>query len=146
MNARQAVLENDKLVIELYENSVNMSERTGKTVEECIDHKVNFYVRKSKSTNEELAWENRGIEAKKLIPSVESYDINFNDDENYKNKEFKVIAIVKEEEVTTIISANTKEDAIQKAMKELGYEINGNFYPLHRTEIKFVKRIKNLNK
>lgn len=90
MNARQALLENEKLVVELYENSVTMSERTGKSIEECIDHKVNFYVRKSKSTNEELAWENRGVEAKKLIDPVETYDIHFNDDENSNNKDFEL--------------------------------------------------------
>jgi len=90
MNARQALLENEKLVVELYENSLTMSERTGKSIEECIDHKVNFYVRKSKSTNEELAWENRGVEAKKLITPVEAYDIHFNDEENSNNKGFEL--------------------------------------------------------
>lgn len=67
MNARQAVELSNQLVSELFENAKSMSARNGKNISECIDHRVNFYVRKSKSSTEAVAWELRGEEAKKLM-------------------------------------------------------------------------------
>jgi len=57
-------------------------------------------------------------------------------------KTFNVNATVKGEVVNISIPADTKQDAKQIAMNILGYEMNGEFFPLHWSEINYAKRTK----
>jgi len=67
MNARIADEINEQKVKDLFESAVKMSETTGKSVAEAIDYKVSVYLKYAASTNEAVAWEIRGEEAKKMI-------------------------------------------------------------------------------
>jgi hypothetical protein len=57
-------------------------------------------------------------------------------------KTFKVRAIVKGQQVSTIVNALTKEDARQIARRELGYEMHGKFFPLHWSEIRSCNQVR----
>jgi hypothetical protein len=56
-------------------------------------------------------------------------------------KTFKVRAIVKGQQVSTIVNALTKEDARQIARRELGYEMQGKFFSLHWSQITSCERV-----
>ena len=57
-------------------------------------------------------------------------------------KAFNVKATVKGKEVSIEVKANTAEDAKQIARREIGYEMKGEFFPLHWSEIRTCKRVK----
>lgn len=53
-------------------------------------------------------------------------------------KTFEVTAIVKGEKVTTTVQAIGGIEASREARQKLGYEMRGQFFPLHWSEIKQV--------
>lgn len=67
MNARLAVEENKTTERNLLNDSKELAERKGWTIEEAIDFKVSVYQKYAKSSTEAAAWEIRGKNAKKLI-------------------------------------------------------------------------------
>lgn len=67
MNARTAIIENNKTVNLLIESSKELASRKGWTVEEAIDYKVGIYVKYATNGTESTAWEIRGEEAKNLL-------------------------------------------------------------------------------
>lgn len=89
MNARTAILESKKLVQELIDSSASMSNRMGKEVVECIDYKIDRYVKKASTANEAIAWKLRGEEAKQKVAG-NNFTVVFNNDEDSNDKEFSI--------------------------------------------------------
>ncbi len=67
MNAAQAVQENQKITLMLLNGSKEMAKRLNISVIEAINKKVAVYEKYSKTSNEAIAWNLRGEEAKQLI-------------------------------------------------------------------------------
>lgn len=67
MNANQAVKVNEQMTNELFEAAKEMATRLNMTISKAIDKKVSVHQKYAKSNNEAVAWDVRGVNAKKLI-------------------------------------------------------------------------------
>ena len=67
MNARIANEVNEQTTVELFESAKKLAEQKNISISEAIDYKVSVYQKYANTTNEAVAWDIRGENAKKMI-------------------------------------------------------------------------------